>query len=203
MGYTHTAACFCGAVTIEVTGDPLEMGYCHCNSCRSHSGAPVKAFTLWKTDSIKVIRGAELLGGFNKTGMSNRRFCIQCGGHLMVDHPGIGLSDLHASKLPGVTFKPSVHLFYVDSVPMRDGLPKLKDFPKHAGGSGETVPEGIAAAVSLSLRFHVLTKFQCALYSQKKTSERTSHHVSQGPGMDMTSTIWLSSGTLRFRERCR
>jgi hypothetical protein len=24
---------------------------------------------------------------------------------------------------------------------MRDGLPKLKDFPKEFGGSGETVPE--------------------------------------------------------------
>ena len=35
-----------------------------------------------------------------------------------------------------------VHLNYEETVlPMRDGLPKLKDFPAHAGGSGETLPE--------------------------------------------------------------
>jgi hypothetical protein len=39
--------CFCGAVEITVTGDPVGMGYCHCSSCRSWAAAPVNAFTLW------------------------------------------------------------------------------------------------------------------------------------------------------------
>jgi len=26
-------------------------------------------------------------------------------------------------------------------LPMKDGLPKLKDFPEELGGSGETLPE--------------------------------------------------------------
>jgi hypothetical protein len=26
-------------------------------------------------------------------------------------------------------------------MPMRDGLPKLRDFPKEIGGSGEAIPE--------------------------------------------------------------
>jgi len=31
---------------------------------------------------------------------------------------------------------------YGESVlPIRDGLPKMKDFPKEMGGSGETLPE--------------------------------------------------------------
>ncbi len=30
MTDTHTGACFCGAVEIEVTGAPEAMGYCHC-----------------------------------------------------------------------------------------------------------------------------------------------------------------------------
>ena len=35
-----------------------------------------------------------------------------------------------------------VHVNYAETVlPMRDGLPKLKDFPKEFGGSGEVVPE--------------------------------------------------------------
>jgi hypothetical protein len=48
MAETHTGQCYCGAVEIEVRGDPLEMGYCHCENCRRYSAAPVSAFTLWK-----------------------------------------------------------------------------------------------------------------------------------------------------------
>ena len=43
----HTGNCFCGAVEIEVSGAPEAMGYCHCRSCRSWSGGPVNAFSLW------------------------------------------------------------------------------------------------------------------------------------------------------------
>jgi hypothetical protein len=129
-------------VAIEVTGAPLEMGYCHCVSCRTYSGGPVKAFMLWKTENVKVTHGAERLGGFSKTEMSDRRFCTRCGGHVMVNHPGLGLTDIYAAILPSVTFKPMVHLHYAEAVlPMKDGLPKLKDFPAAVGGSGETMPE--------------------------------------------------------------
>lgn len=139
---THTGTCFCGAVAIEVTGVPEEMGYCHRSSCRSYSGAPVSAFTLWKAENVTVTRGAEFLGGFNKTGMSDRRFCTKCGGHVMVGHPGLGFTDVRAGILPSLAFKPTVHLNYAETVlPMKDGLAKLKDFPAAAGGSGEVVTE--------------------------------------------------------------
>jgi hypothetical protein len=142
MTQKHQGNCFCGKVGIEVTGSPAEMGYCHCSSCRSYSGGPVNAFTLWKADDVKVTRGSELLGQYNKTDFSVRRFCTNCGGHVLVDHPTLGLVDVHASTIPSLAFKPAVHLNYVESVlPMRDGLPKLKDFPVPAGGSGELVPE--------------------------------------------------------------
>src|SRR5262245_22312670 len=142
MADTHTGTCFCGAIAIEVTGAPDEMGYCHCSSCRAYSGAPVKAFTLWKKQNVKVTKGAELLGRFQKTQMSVRRFCMTCGGHVMVDHPGLGLTDVYAAMLPSLAFKPTVHLNYAETVlPMKDGLPKLKDFPTHAGGSGGVIPE--------------------------------------------------------------
>jgi hypothetical protein len=142
MTETHKGTCFCGAVEIEVTGTPLEMGYCHCNSCRSYSGGPVNAFTLWKPENVKVTRGAELIGRYNKVGMSDRQYCTKCGGHIMVAHPGLGLTDVHASTIPGLDFKPSVHLNYAETVlPMKDGLPKLKGFPAAIGGSGEVIPE--------------------------------------------------------------
>lgn len=142
MTSAHQGACFCGAVEIEVVGAPAEMGYCHCDSCRAYSGAPVSAFILWKAESVRVTKGAEWLGRFNKMGMSDRQFCRNCGGHIMTHHPGLGLTDVRPPVIRGLDFEPSVHLNYGETVlPIGDGLPKLKDFPAAAGGSGETIPE--------------------------------------------------------------
>ena len=52
------------------------------------------------------------------------------------------LVDVCAAVLPTLAFKPSVHVNYGEkAVSVRDGLPKLKDFPKEMGGSGVTLPE--------------------------------------------------------------
>ena len=139
---THTGKCFCGAVEVAVSGDPVAMGYCHCDSCRSWSAAPVNAFTLWKPENVKVTKGGELVGHFIKTKGSDRQYCTRCGGHLMNHHPLLGLVDVYAATVPGVTFAPAVHVNYAETVlPMKDGLPKLKDFPAEMGGSGVVVAE--------------------------------------------------------------
>ena len=142
MTKAYQGSCFCGAVQIEAQGEPEAMGYCHCDSCRSWSAGPVNAFTLWKPGTVRVVAGAEHLGSFSKTAFSERQYCKKCGGHLMTNHPPIGLLDVYAPTLPGLKFTPGVHVNYAQTVlPMRDGLPKLKDFPAELGGSGEMVPE--------------------------------------------------------------
>lgn len=139
---THTGQCFCGAVEIEVDGAPEAMGYCHCASCRSWSAAPVNAFTLWSPRNVRVTRGADKLGSYQKTPLSKRQYCTVCGGHVMSEHPPLGLIDVYAATLPTLAFTPGVHVNYAETVlPMKDGLPKLKDFPKEFGGSGEAVLE--------------------------------------------------------------
>jgi hypothetical protein len=142
MANLHQGECFCGAVHLEVSGEPEGMGYCHCRSCRSWSGGPVNAFTLWKPDAVRVTAGSENLATFQKTEISQRQYCAKCGGHLMTRHPTLGLVDVFAATLPTLEFKPGLHVNYAETVlPMRDGLPKLRDFPKEFGGSGETLPE--------------------------------------------------------------
>jgi hypothetical protein len=142
MGDTFQGSCFCGAVGIEVSGAPEAMGICHCESCRSWSAAPVNAFTLWKPANVKVTRGADQLATYNKTERSYRKFCRKCGGHVMTDHPGFGLVDVYAATIPRLPFAPQLHVFYGEKVlPIRDGLPKMKDLPAEFGGSGETLAE--------------------------------------------------------------
>jgi hypothetical protein len=138
----YKGRCFCGAVEIESEGTPEAMGYCHCNSCRSWSSAPVNAFTLWQPKNVRVTKGAEFIGHFKKTELSDRQFCTRCGGHLMTDHAPLGLIDVYAATIPALKFTPGVHVNYAETVlPMKDGLPKLKDFPAELGGSGIAVPE--------------------------------------------------------------
>ena len=139
---THKGACFCRTVEIEVHGAPEAMGYCHCSSCRSWSAGPVNAFTLWKPENVKVTKGAESLARYMKTEKSGRHFCKKCGGHVMTDHPTMGLVDVYAATIPTQKFSPGVHVNYSETVlPMKDGLPKLKDFPAELGGSGAIMPE--------------------------------------------------------------
>jgi hypothetical protein len=139
---TYTGTCFCGAVAIEASGAPEAMGYCHCASCRSWSAGPVNAFSLWKPDSVKVTKGKEFIGHFKKTENSDRQFCTKCGGHLMTNHPPFGLIDVYAATIPGLAFTPALHVNYSETVlRMKDGLPKLKDFPAELGGSGDAVAE--------------------------------------------------------------
>lgn len=138
----HIGNCFCGAVEVEVDGAPEAMGYCHCGSCRCWSGGPVNAFSLWKPETVRITKGSENVATFSKTPASHRQFCKKCGGHLMTEHPSLGLVDVFAATLPTLAFVPGVHVNYAETVlRMRDGLPKLKDFPAEFGGSGTTVAE--------------------------------------------------------------
>ena len=141
-GRVYSGRCFCGSVKFEVTGQPVAMGYCHCESCRHWSAGPVNAFTLWKPDALRVTEGAADLASFNNTPNSYRKWCTTCGGHVLTEHPGLGLIDVYAAMLPQLAFDPGVHVHYQETVlRIRDGKPKMRDLPLPMGGSGIELPE--------------------------------------------------------------
>lgn len=139
---TLEGGCLCGAVRIEISGDPAAMAFCHCETCRSWLGAPVHAASLWPTPNVRVVRGEDKLAMFKKTEASHRQFCTSCGAPVLVVHPDIGLTDVPAGSIAGFDYRPALHVNYGEKVlAIRDGLPKFTDFPKDFGGSGETLPE--------------------------------------------------------------
>ena len=139
---SYRGSCFCGTVQITVTGEPVAMGYCHCDSCRRWSAGPVNAFTLWKPDAVQVTHGADSIGTYNKTARSYRKWCKSCGGHLLTEHPTLGVTDVYAATIPDFPYQAGVHVNYQETVlRMRDGLPKQKDVPREMGGSGAVVAE--------------------------------------------------------------
>lgn len=139
---TYQGGCFCGAVQVTATGEPAGMGYCHCDSCRHWSAGPINAFTLWPPSQVKISQGAEHIDTYHKTENSYRKWCKKCGGHVMSEHPGMGLTDVYAAVLPTLPFAPGLHVYYGEAkVQVKDGLPKFKDLPADFGGSGEMLPE--------------------------------------------------------------
>jgi hypothetical protein len=139
---SYIGRCFCGKVEVKASGDPLLMGFCHCSSCREWSGAPVNAFSLWQRDQVQVTKGADQVATFNRTEHSFRKWCKACGGHLLSEHPNVGVVDLCAALLQQMPFKPVMHVNYQEAfLHIRDGLPKMKDVPKEFGGSGEVIAE--------------------------------------------------------------
>ena len=137
---TYNGSCFCGAVQLTVSGEPVAMGYCHCESYRHWSAGPVNAFTLWSTEAVQITQGADNIATYNKTPNSYRKWCKTCGGHILTEHPGLNLTDVYAAVIPDFTYQADVHVNYQEKVRrIKDGLPKLKDVPKEMCGSGESL----------------------------------------------------------------
>ncbi|MDX2092999.1 MAG: GFA family protein [Kofleriaceae bacterium] len=132
----YQGRCFCHTVQLRVVGEPVSAGYCHCASCRTWSASPVNAFTLWAPSAVTITAGLARLGSYSNTDRSIRKWCKNCGGHVLTEHPGLVLTDVFAATIPEFPFRPIVHVNYSESVlAIRDGLPKLPGMPKWRGAS--------------------------------------------------------------------
>ena len=49
--------CLCGATRYRATGKPYKSSYCHCQWCRSATGAPVSAWLMYDGGRIEFIQG--------------------------------------------------------------------------------------------------------------------------------------------------
>lgn len=137
-----TGTCFCGAITVEVEGDPVTQGFCHCDDCRAWSGAPITAYALWPAPAVRVTAGEDLLAAYSRTGATIRKHCKECGSLILADQPETGLTDVFPLRLAGLDFAPAGHVFYAQRVvDMPDGLPKFSDLPAEAGGSGAMIDD--------------------------------------------------------------
>lgn len=142
MANTRTASCACGAVKLEITGEPVVQGYCHCASCRAWSAQPFNAYTLWPTANVVVVQGEEHLGTGKRNENITNRFCTKCGGSVMAHSAQANLTDVFAIIIADFVFEPGSHVNYAErDMDIRDGLPKFRDMPEQVGGSGAMMQE--------------------------------------------------------------
>jgi hypothetical protein len=91
---------------------------------------------------IELGFGEDQIASYTSSKDNERAWCKTCGGHIYHIAGPLGVVDVYAGLVEGLELKPGLHVNYESTVmPMKDGLPKFKDFPEDFGGSGETLPE--------------------------------------------------------------
>ena len=72
--------CLCGAIRFTAEGAPKWTSYCHCQSCRRHTGAPVSAYAGFEKDKVRFITDAPAY--YVSSPGVRRGFCPRCGSTL-------------------------------------------------------------------------------------------------------------------------
>ena len=125
---TAAGGCLCGAIRYQASGAPEGAGYCHCQSCRRHTGAPIVAFVVFAVEQVAWVSGDR--ARYESSPGIFRAFCRDCGTPLTWEgrHKGRQWVEFHISTLdtPGA-FPPNEHTHYRERIPwlhVTDDLPK-------------------------------------------------------------------------------
>ncbi len=105
MSETWDGGCLCGRIRFRASGRPKWTLWCHCQSCRRHSGAPAAAFASFDETAVEITAG-DITQFVSSPGM-RRGFCSTCGSTLTCQggptphetHFHIGAFD-HPERLP-------------------------------------------------------------------------------------------------------
>ena len=111
--------CLCGAVRFIARGAPVNVAWCHCQSCRRHSGAPVSVFLAIRRDAYEVTKGE--ITKFNSSPGVQRGFCARCGSTLTCEsaklpneaHYHVGAFDRAAELKPAGHIYPEERLVWL------------------------------------------------------------------------------------------
>ncbi|MDY7233121.1 GFA family protein [Hyalangium rubrum] len=132
-----TVQCYCGAVRMELTGEPLAQFYCHCEDCQAVHGAAYLPAVMYRIPATRLVAGEP---AYWKLKTTVRAFCRECGTRLYAEPPGLGIRSITALLLHQGLFKPTFHIQCQHALlPIKDTLPHFKGFPAMFGGSDEQV----------------------------------------------------------------
>ncbi len=124
----HTGGCMCGAIRYEALGETTAVLYCHCSSCRRHTGAPVVTFVRFPPEQVTFTEGERKLYASSPDVM--RGFCGDCGTPLTweSDWKGTVMIEFHISTLDRPDdYVPTFHSFHNERIvwfDVSDELPR-------------------------------------------------------------------------------
>ena len=116
----HDGGCLCQAVRFRATGAPKWTAYCHCHSCRKHTGAPVSAYAGFRSEQVAFTSGEPTYHA-SSSGV-RRGFCATCGATLTFEgERWPGELHVHVGALDDPeSFAPTVEAFSDERVSWLD-----------------------------------------------------------------------------------
>jgi hypothetical protein len=134
---TLQVKCRCGAVTLELEGEPLAQFFCHCDDCQALHGGAYAPESLYPAERVKLVEGTPSSWTLKK---NPRHTCATCGTRLFIEVIAFGLRGVNGYLLPPGELTPSFHMHCRHAVrPIVDDLPHYAAMPARFGGSDETV----------------------------------------------------------------
>lgn len=85
---SRTASCSCGQLTIEVQGEPLGVGLCHCLACQRRTGSLFAALASFAAPYRVSGTATEYLRVGDQGARFRFRFCPVCGTTLFHTEEG-------------------------------------------------------------------------------------------------------------------
>jgi len=123
-----SGGCLCGASRLSF-GDVIDSWYCHCETCRKGSGAPVSAWAQVGSDDLQLT-GAPL-STHKTTGGNTRYFCSACGTTLYAQGSEDGRCNVAIGCLDNAhQIEPKLHRCVASQLhwlKMRDLMPDSLD----------------------------------------------------------------------------
>ncbi|WP_421937378.1 GFA family protein [Phenylobacterium sp.] len=109
--------CLCGAVRFRATGQPQWVAWCHCESCRRHSGGPVSVFVAFPEAEVETTHGA--VATFRSSPGTVRGFCATCGSTLTCQGDARpGELHIHVGAFDDApALAPSFHIYPEERLP--------------------------------------------------------------------------------------
>lgn len=124
-------SCLCGGVRFEVTEPFLFVSHCHCTTCKHLAGGVGTTSGRARTDTIRILEGAELIRTYMPEEGSAKSFCTNCGSNLFGGGwPDSELCAVRLTTIAGFDGTPQAHIFVRSVAPWEtlpdDGLPRYE-----------------------------------------------------------------------------
>ncbi len=104
---SRTASCFCGQLRIEVQGEPLGVGVCHCLACQQRTGSVFAALASYAAPYTVTGKATEFVRTGDHGAQFRFRFCPVCGSTVFHTEEGVeGRVSVAVGAFADPTFPP-------------------------------------------------------------------------------------------------
>ena len=127
----HEGGCLCRAVRYRITGQPVALSLCHCQTCRLAAGSPSVAWAVWREEDFNWIEGSP--ASYTSSPGVTRTFCGRCGTPLTYQNAvdERGTIDVTTVSLDQANdFAPTIEIWTEHKLTWEVINPSMRQYPR-------------------------------------------------------------------------